>query len=127
MIRRDFLKLSVAVTPAMALALNACRTGAATPQEALAQPESLYGIMERNDLQAVGKAYLARFNPTKEALQTEILGQDPAPGTDPAKVINQIADTVRNDFNNGRTIILEGWVLSLTEARQCALHTLIYK
>lgn len=126
MIRRDFLKLTLAATPAMALALNACHPGAASPQEALAQPESLYGIMDKAELQAIGKAYLAQFKSTKEALQTQILGQNPDPGSSASGTSRQIAAAVQQDFAAGRTIILNGWVLSLTEARQCALHTLIY-
>lgn len=31
---------------------------------------------------------------------------------------------VRDDFAAGRTVILNGWVLSVTEARQCALFSL---
>ncbi len=127
MIRRDFLRLSLAATPAMALALNACRSGANTPQEALAQPESLFGIMDKNELQAIGKAYLAANTTTKEALQTQILGQNPGPGSSASGITGQIAAAVQQDFTAGRTIILNGWVLSLTEARQCALHTMMYQ
>ncbi len=32
-----------------------------------------------------------------------------------------IDDTVRDDFANGRTVLVDGWVLSVTEARQAAL------
>ena len=127
MIRRDFLKITLAATPAMALALNGCHTGAASPQEALAQPESLYGIMDKAELQAIGKAYLAQTNTTKEALQTQILGQNPDPGTSTSGISRQIAVTIQQDFTAGRTTILNGWVLSITEARQCALHTLLYQ
>lgn len=125
MIRRDFLKLSLAATPAMALALNACRSGANSPQEALAQPESLYGIMDKNELQAVGKAYLAQSPATADALRAQILMQS-SPVTSASGTSRLIAEAVQQDFVNGRTIILNGWVLSLTEARQCALHTLVY-
>jgi hypothetical protein len=31
---------------------------------------------------------------------------------------------VRDDFAAGRTVLVEGWVLSVTEARQCALFSL---
>ncbi len=36
----------------------------------------------------------------------------------------QVSALVRRDFAAGRTIIVNGWVLSVTEARQCALHSL---
>jgi hypothetical protein len=36
-----------------------------------------------------------------------------------------IAASVRRDFDAGRTVLLNGWVLSATEARQCALFSLL--
>ena len=35
-----------------------------------------------------------------------------------------IARRVRADFERGRTVTVLGWVLSVTEARQCALYSL---
>jgi len=33
-------------------------------------------------------------------------------------------DRIQDDFEKGRTVIVDGWVLSLTEARQAALFSL---
>jgi hypothetical protein len=35
-----------------------------------------------------------------------------------------IPHLVRDDFAHGRTVVIEGWVLAVTEARQCALFSL---
>jgi hypothetical protein len=35
-----------------------------------------------------------------------------------------IDDTVHEDFASGRTVVVDGWVLAVTEARQCALFSL---
>ena len=35
-----------------------------------------------------------------------------------------IHETVQNDFANGRTVLIDGWLLSVTEARQAALLSL---
>ena len=35
------------------------------------------------------------------------------------------AEQVRRDFAEGRTVEVQGWVLSVTEARQCALYSLV--
>lgn len=35
-----------------------------------------------------------------------------------------IEEQIRNDFAAGRTVVVSGWVLSETEARQCALYSL---
>ncbi len=34
-------------------------------------------------------------------------------------------DRVRDDFSRGHTIVIQGWVLSVTEARECALFSLL--
>jgi hypothetical protein len=34
------------------------------------------------------------------------------------------AERVRRDFAEGHTIEIDGWILSITEARQCALYSL---
>jgi len=36
-----------------------------------------------------------------------------------------IATMVRRDFETGRTVLVNGWVLSVTEARQCASFSLL--
>jgi hypothetical protein len=38
---------------------------------------------------------------------------------------SQLDDRVQRDFADGRTVTLNGWVLSVTEARQCALRSLL--
>jgi len=35
-----------------------------------------------------------------------------------------IEDQIRRDFAAGRIVVVGGWVLALTEARQCALYSL---
>jgi len=34
-----------------------------------------------------------------------------------------IGDQIRDDFGAGRTVVVDGWLLSVTEARQCALYS----
>jgi len=34
-----------------------------------------------------------------------------------------IDDRIRDDFGAGRTVVVDGWLLSVTEARQCALYS----
>ena len=38
--------------------------------------------------------------------------------------LRSIEDQIRRDFSGGRVVVVGGWVLALTEARQCALYSL---
>jgi hypothetical protein len=36
-----------------------------------------------------------------------------------------LENKVENDFKTGKIAVIKGWVLSLTEARQCALFSIL--
>jgi hypothetical protein len=42
----------------------------------------------------------------------------------PRLIYPSLAEQIREDFAAGRIVVVSGWVLSETEARQCALHSL---
>jgi hypothetical protein len=33
-------------------------------------------------------------------------------------------EQIKNDFGTGNVVIIDGWILAITEARQCALFSL---
>jgi len=41
------------------------------------------------------------------------------------EIINLISEKINQDFIEDNIIIIDGWVLSKTEAQQCALHSFI--
>ena len=47
------------------------------------------------------------------------------PESDWMRLSGPISTMVRRDFEMGRTVLVNGWVLSVTEARQCALFSLL--
>ena len=51
-------------------------------------------------------------------------GQTGISGLDDDTLRDRLRGQVVDDFNAGRVTLVEGWILSLTEARQCALLTL---
>ncbi len=65
---------------------------------------------------AVGAEYLVAFPSEAEAVKAASFVVDPD--------VTRIAETIREDFAQGRTVKLKGWVLSQTEARICALASL---
>ena len=47
------------------------------------------------------------------------------PESDWMRLSGPISALVRRDFETGRTVLVNGWILSVNEARQCALFSLL--
>jgi hypothetical protein len=70
----------------------------------------------------VGEAYLERYpGEAGEERLTRLLGL--ADGQPPAVQQAQVGAAVRRDYQESRLALVEGWYLSRTEARLCALST----
>jgi hypothetical protein len=81
--------------------------------KALETPDFLSHICDTPTIRQLGAAYRAQTpaEATQETLITLL-----QPGI--------TAQTIRSDYANGNIVTLRGWVLSRTEARQCALFSL---
>jgi hypothetical protein len=115
--------IAVACSPRLALA--------GRPAPTLA--ERLVGALrQRASAATVGRAYLAA-HPADAGLERltadladDLCRQQCAPWrTTPAGLRAAFARRVRDDFAIGRVTRVDGWVLSLTEARLCGLAALV--
>ncbi len=92
---------------------------------ALARPRLLGILRNPRAVHALGRQYrtMVPAEADEPALTRALLGAEPA-GQDVA-LASRLEEQVRRDFAEGRTTIVGGWVLALTEARQCALYSLL--
>ncbi|MCO5726030.1 hypothetical protein [Robiginitalea marina] len=108
-----------------ALALPAACYNPLTPayDPLLAQPELLSQIWEPETLVEIGALYrnLTPGERTEEALVAVLFPE--APGTTDSTV-EWVKKRIRDDFREGDLVMLDGWMLSRTEARQCALFSI---
>jgi hypothetical protein len=130
--RRQFLGLAGAgMAAGMAAGLAAaCEAGAGaggddTP-DALARP-ALLAALGTETVRAIGARYRAMVAAERdpEALRAAILDARPWAARRRAAAPPSVAALVRSDFARGRTVAVDGWILSATEARQCALYSLL--
>jgi hypothetical protein len=103
--RRNFIKLggtSVAVIPLLSFPVISCSSNA---------KESIYPLLQdympSDTIKLIGKEYLQK-NELKDPEFYSGLSK------------NEAAERVKKDFEEDRVVIVSGWVLSETEARQCA-------
>jgi hypothetical protein len=94
---------------------------------------ALTGVLpSQSSARAVGRAYLAAHPEDADpARLLHLLEEVPPVGralarrhADPRAIASAVGEAVRDDFVARRTVKLEGWVLSQTEARLCALCSL---
>jgi len=60
-------------------------------------------------------------------LLRDATGKSIPESTDSAHLQTLLAQKIKEDFQAGNALTLKGWVVSVTEARQWALFSLIYR
>jgi hypothetical protein len=129
--RRDFLFYAAAGSAALSLPA-ATLTGASSRRlTPLARPRTIQTIGRAPLVYRLGRTYRARWPDENDpnVLASAIRGEDPASASSPvagSDLDAQIDRRIQQDFEAGRTVQLEGWILSVTEVRQCALYSILY-
>jgi hypothetical protein len=113
--RRRFVILALAGTAAVSFTFPQCASGSDD-----GRPQLLFPLIGKAKTIEIGKAYVERFpsesDPKKlTALISATLNEQPA---------SAVKVSIQNEFSNGKVVIINGWILSLTEARQSALYYL---
>jgi hypothetical protein len=122
--RRRFLQLMAGM--AAVTLTTACDAGPIAASGALARPE-LLDALGAERVRDPGRRYREMTASERDAASLEDAIRRSLPlsarlsGGTPAHV----AHLVHDDFEAGRTVVVSGWILSATEARQCALFSLL--
>jgi len=96
----------------------------------LGRPLFLSHICDAKTLREIGTVYKVQFPSEKRENQLVDLLLTNSKGkrfsqTSALSLINSLVDQkIKQDFETGKTVVIKGWVLSVTEARQCALFSL---
>jgi hypothetical protein len=90
---------------------------------ALALPQSLSMIWDNEMIMSAGSSYRLEtpVEDSERQLVKRLLAGLPD-NKDP--IISNFEEQIKEDFDNGNIVIIDGWILSVTEARQCALFSL---
>ena len=116
--RRQFLSAAAAGAAASLVGTGRLLHDPASDALDLAQPELLAALGQQT-VREIGESYrrLVPAESNRSTLETALRAQ-----LHIARSSNE--DPVRADFAAGRVIVVRDWMLSITEARQCALFSL---
>lgn len=128
--RSKFIKVTLGATAAALLpALHyGCRHR--ITHNPVMRPEVLASFCDEQAIRKIGQDYLSTLDSSdakRDALEARILAgyKNPASHeTDREAMMDWIEKKVQDDFRNEKTVVIDGWVISITEASQCALLSL---
>jgi hypothetical protein len=125
--RRQFL--GVAVTGAVAVLMSTECVGDADDAydvRTLARPDML-AVLGPDAVREIGRRYREAVPAEDDvaALHAAILAARPWAWHLASGSRTPVAALVGRDFAEGRVVVVNGWVLSATDARQCALFSLL--
>ena len=128
--RRSFILLSGVSTLSLAIPWVSCQTKAWNPDPVLSQPQFLARIWDESEIHNIGLAY--RKQVPDEAGEAELVqllltdntGKSISGTTESSFLGSWLDRKIENDFKIGQTVVVKGWILSITEARQCAVYSL---
>lgn len=91
---------------------------------AVAKPILLSNIWDTQIIVEIGELYQKQYpKENTEQKLVELLSEDISMGKD--DISASITSRIEEDFKTGKIVTLDGWILSVTEGRQCALFSLI--
>lgn len=118
--RRQFLQLTAA-----GLVVSATGSACAGDGGERVERPQLLDMLGEQKVRELGARYRAAVpgEGSEAALRAAISNTEQ--GIDLPGLERSIERQVRDDFATGRTVLVDGWVLAETEARQCALFSLV--
>src|SRR5215471_4847357 len=124
--RRDFIQLSAFTAAAISLPLlHSCSPPAG--EHVFSKPVFLSRLFDEKMIGDVGKVYIQKTpsENDEDKLVQLLAGNNTIVNSTDEKAIHDYLDQkIRSDFEKGNTVLAKGWVLAVTEARQCALFSL---
>ena len=130
MLRRTFVELTSMAVASTFLPFFGCSSPDPALQRKLSLPTTLATINDPATIAEVGKAYMEQVpaENSPEHLIDQLMissnGDAIQATADSLSLQKMMSEKVQADFDNGETVVVRGWVLSRTEARQCALFSL---
>jgi hypothetical protein len=121
--RRNFVLLTSAGVAALAIPTLVYTMHKNPVDELLFQPQSLAKIWDTDTMNIIGLNYMLKVpkENRERILVKRLMGKS---GSESENLAARLEKQIINDFTTGNMVMVDGWILSVTEARQCALFSL---
>jgi hypothetical protein len=127
--RKDFILLSFYSGVVVSIPSLGCSTGSTVANRSWVAPSLLSQICDKKTLKEIGTKYRQKFprESNEQQLESLLLTDNDhkiiPTNTEDAVIHSLLEKKIKKDFEVGNTVVIKGWVLSRTEAQQCALFS----
>ena len=122
--RRNFSIVSALTIVGIFIPTYGCISEKSRTTEMLRSPRSLLSIMDTDELDKLGTEYLIKFPfESEEDVLLKLIFAKYPDEISALKLESLIKEKIEIDFETNNVVILNGWILSKTEARMCALYS----
>ena len=122
--RRNFILLGAAGVAAVSIPTAYYFLTDLEYDQALADPQLLSLIWDTETIKKIGNQYRLQM-PSENSERPLVKSLKAAASEASLANSSNLEEVIKKDYETGDTIIVDGWILSRTEAPQCALFSLI--
>lgn len=128
--RRTFILAATAATVAVAtIPIVKYKCGNTITHDPLLRPDMLAHFCDEETIRKIGTCYRKQkpSETTREKLNELLLTDNTGKklkSSDHSAIAELIKEKIHDEFSADKAVVVNGWVISLTEARQCALYSL---
>jgi hypothetical protein len=125
--RRKFILFTAVGGIATAFATLQCNPRQPAFYKILDKPGALSHICDLQTIREIGLAYRQQkpeeneIEKLEHLLLTDSAGRSVSTSSDDQLIQTLINNKIEQDFEKANTVVVKGWILAVTEARQCAL------
>jgi|KBSMisStaDraftv2_1062788.scaffolds.fasta_scaffold00018_42 hypothetical protein len=125
--RRKFLILAGTGVVTLGVPFADCKAKVEIPS-ALSHPQNLSSLCDSATIRDIGKEWMTKSEEGSDAkkILNKLMGEGSTTTAlkTPEEWQGWVDGKIKSDFETGKTAVIKGWVISETEARQCALYAL---
>lgn len=122
--RRKFILLATSGVTTMVIPIGFCNCSDTKYDSTIAKPILLSSIWDTQTITEIGELYQKQYpNENTEQKLIELLSEDISISGN--EIPASITTRIEEDFKTDKIVTIDGWILSVTEGRQCALFSLI--
>ncbi len=124
--RRSFLFISSLGSIAFFIPFLSCNSKKSDLDRFPSIPHCLSELINDETISKLGSDYIKNHpsENTKQILKNFLLDGKNGRKLDSSSILNELNRKIKLDFETNNIIVLDGWILSKTEARLCALFSL---